>query len=227
VEGNCLPNTQGVSRIVTAVWETTRIISKLDYVNLGIDAVWLNLCFCWQWIWHQQLSEIMSDFGTMQILILKEMHKRGINYGLSGQSQQWRAWLVQEIQKLQSLSRLLPLVASRKGKAVQEVWRKQWCLEYDPTTDVLSTLFFRKQPDLNWENPNQEMKFMTLCVLATKESMVLEWMLFNLFQRQQLFELPKRNNKQTCRNHKILWRLVYMTIFNEHGRFWANTIWWR
>jgi hypothetical protein len=25
----------------------------------------------------------------------------------------------------------------------------------------------------------------------TKESMVLEWMLFNLFQRQQLSELPK------------------------------------
>jgi oligo-1,6-glucosidase len=62
---------------------------------------------------------------------------------------------------------------------------------YDPTTDALSTLFFRKQPDLNWENPNLRNEVYDIMRFGlTKESMVLEWMLFNLFQRQQL-ELPK------------------------------------
>jgi hypothetical protein len=47
----------------------------------------------------------------------------------------------------------------------------------------------------------------------TKESMVLEWMLFNLFQRQQFSELP-RNNKQTCINIMAM-ALVYMSIFKK------------
>jgi oligo-1,6-glucosidase len=44
---------------------------------------------------------------------------------------------------------------------------------------------------LNWENPNLRNEVYDIMRFGlTKESMVLEWMLFNLFQRQQL-ELPK------------------------------------
>jgi hypothetical protein len=47
--------------------------------------------------------------------------------------------------------------------------------------------FSEKQPDLNWENPNLRNDVYDIMRFGlTKESMVLEWMLFNLFQRQQL-----------------------------------------
>jgi oligo-1,6-glucosidase len=65
--------------------------------------------------------------------------------------------------------------------------------KYDPTTDAYYLHYFsEKQPDLNWENPNLRNEVYDIMRFGlTKESMVLEWMLFNLFQRQQLSELPK------------------------------------
>jgi oligo-1,6-glucosidase len=66
--------------------------------------------------------------------------------------------LVQEIKLRDNLSRLLPLVASRKGKPP---YRWSWfdvnsdAWKYDPTTDAYYLHYFsEKQPDLNWENPN-------------------------------------------------------------------------
>jgi oligo-1,6-glucosidase len=60
--------------------------------------------------------------------------------------------------------------------------------KYDPTTDAYYLHYFsEKQPDLNWENPNLRNEVYDIMRFGlTKESMVLEWMLFNLFQRQQL-----------------------------------------
>jgi glycosidase len=59
--------------------------------------------------------------------------------------------------------------------------------KYDPTTDAYYLHYFsEKQPDLNWENPNLRNEVYDVCVLAIKESMVLEWMLSIYFKRQQL-----------------------------------------
>jgi hypothetical protein len=59
-------------------------------------------------------------------------------------------------------------------------------------TRIIYTIF--PKTDLNWENPNLRNEVYDIMRFGlTKESMVLEWMLFNLFQRQQLSELPKRN----------------------------------
>jgi oligo-1,6-glucosidase len=80
---------------------------------------------------------------------------------------------------------------AEKGKPYRWSWfdvnSDAW--KYDPTTDAYYLHYFsEKQPDLNWENPNLRNEVYDIMRFGlTKESMVLEWMLFNLFQKTTAF----------------------------------------
>ena len=104
------------------------IIQKLDYLqNLGVNAVWLNPIYSSPNYDNgydvSDYRSIMSDFGSMEDFdeMLKGMHDRNIKLIMDivvNHSSSEHEWF-QKSKKFarQSLPGLLPLVASRKGKA--------------------------------------------------------------------------------------------------------------
>lgn len=150
------------------------ITSKLDYIeSLGVDVVWLNPIFSSpnddNGYDISDYEGIMADFGTMADFdeLLAGMHRRGIRLILDlvvNHSSDEHHWF-QESRK----SRNNPYRdyyhwwPAEKGEPPyrfsgmdpdESAWR------YDQTTDSYYLHYFsRKQPDLNWENPNMRKDF--------------------------------------------------------------------
>jgi len=144
------------------------IISKLDYIkSLGVDVVWLNPIYSSpnddNGYDVSDYRNIMSDFGTMADFdaLLKGMHERGIKLVMDlvvNHSSDEHEWFVQSRSSRTSPYRnYYHWWDAEKGKpaprySLFDINHDAW--KYDSLTNAYYLHYFsRKQPDLNWENP--------------------------------------------------------------------------
>ena len=145
------------------------IISKLDYIkSLGIDAVWLNPIY-------QSPNDdngydisdyqaIMKDFGTMQDFdeLLKGLHDRGIKVVMDlvvNHCSDEHFWFQESRKSRDNKYRnYFYWWPAEKGTPP---YRWSWfdvnsnAWKYDQTTNAYYLHYFsKKQPDLNWNNPD-------------------------------------------------------------------------
>lgn len=144
------------------------IYSELDYIkSLGIDAIWLNP------IYESpnddngydisNYREIMKDFGTMEDfdLLLKGMHDRGIKLIMDlvvNHCSDEHYWFQESRKSRDNKYRnYFYWWPAEKGTPP---YRWSWfdvnsnAWKYDATTDSYYLHYFsKKQPDLNWNNP--------------------------------------------------------------------------
>lgn len=144
------------------------IISRLDYIkSLGVDVVWLNPIYSSpnddNGYDVSDYRNIMQDFGTMADFdaLLKGMHERGIKLVMDlvvNHSSDEHAWFQQSRASRESPYRnYYHWWDAERGKpayrySLFDINHDAW--KYDSTTNAYYLHYFsRKQPDLNWENP--------------------------------------------------------------------------
>ncbi|WP_163712770.1 glycoside hydrolase family 13 protein [Mangrovibacterium lignilyticum] len=144
------------------------IIEKLDYIkSLGIDVIWLNPIYSSpnddNGYDISDYRNIMAEFGTMEDFdsLLAGMHDRGIKLVMDlvvNHSSDEHEWFRQSRSSRDNPYRdYYHWWSAEKGKPNyrwsffdenSDAWR------YDSTTNAYYLHYFsRKQPDLNWENP--------------------------------------------------------------------------
>jgi oligo-1,6-glucosidase len=144
------------------------IISKLDYLKeLGVDVVWLSPVYKSpnddNGYDISDYQDIMDEFGTLADWeeMLEGMHARGIKLVMDlvvNHSSDEHAWFVESRKSKDNPYR--DYYFWRPGKDGKEPnnWASAFLGSawlYDATTDeYFLHLFTKKQPDLNWENPN-------------------------------------------------------------------------
>ena len=143
------------------------IILKLDYLKeLGIDVIWLSPVY-------QSPNDdngydisdyqaIMTEFGTMEDFdqLLKEAHDRGIKIMMDlvvNHTSDEHEWFKESRSSKDNPKRDYYIWKPGKDGAEPNNWEsifKGPAWEYDPVTDEYYLhIFSKKQPDLNWENP--------------------------------------------------------------------------
>jgi oligo-1,6-glucosidase len=144
------------------------IISKLDYLkSLGIDAVWLNPVYSSpnddNGYDISDYRDIMKDFGTMEDFdaLLRGLHERNIKLVMDlvvNHSSDEHEWFKQSRSSRSNPYRnYYHWWDAERGKPVYrwsffDVNSEAW--KYDSLTNSYYLHYFsRKQPDLNWENP--------------------------------------------------------------------------
>ena len=143
------------------------MIEKLDYLkDLGIDVIWVSP------IYESPNDDngydisdykaILADFGTMEDfdLLLEETHKRGMKLIMDlviNHTSDEHEWFIESRSSKDNPYR--DYYIWRPGKDGQEPnnWESIFngsAWEYDEKTDEYYLhVFSKKQPDLNWENP--------------------------------------------------------------------------
>jgi oligo-1,6-glucosidase len=144
------------------------IISKLDYIkSLGIDVVWLNPIYSSpnddNGYDVSDYRNIMKDFGTMTDFdsLVKGLHARGIKLVMDlvvNHSSDEHEWFKQSrSSRTNAYRNYYHWWNADRGKpsprySLFDVNHDAW--RYDSLTDAYYLHYFsRKQPDLNWENP--------------------------------------------------------------------------
>jgi oligo-1,6-glucosidase len=144
------------------------IISKLDYIKtLGIDAVWLNPIYTSpnddNGYDISDYRSIMKDFGTMEDFdaLLKGLHERNIKLVMDlvvNHSSDEHEWFKQSRSSRNNPYRnYYHWWNAERGKPAYrwsffDINSDAW--KYDSLTNSYYLHYFsRKQPDLNWENP--------------------------------------------------------------------------
>ncbi|API91167.1 MULTISPECIES: glycoside hydrolase family 13 protein [Virgibacillus] len=143
------------------------VINKLDYIkDLGIDVIWLSPVY-------QSPNDdngydisdyqaIMAEFGTMEDFdqLLAEVHQRGMKLIMDlviNHTSDEHPWFIESRSSRDNPYR--DYYIWHKGKNGQEPnnWASIFggsAWEYDAKTEAYYLhVFSRKQPDLNWENP--------------------------------------------------------------------------
>jgi oligo-1,6-glucosidase len=143
------------------------IIQKLDYLKeLGIDVVWLCP------VYHSPNDDngydisdyrnIMDEFGTLSDWeeLLAEMHKRGIRLVMDlvvNHTSDEHAWFQESRKSKDNPYRDFYIWRPAKDGHEPNNWRSFFsgsAWQYDEQTgEYYLHLFSKKQPDLNWENP--------------------------------------------------------------------------
>lgn len=144
------------------------IISKLDYLkDLGIDVIWVCPMFESpnddNGYDISDYRRILSEFGTMDDFdhLLKEVHNRGMKLILDlviNHSSDEHPWFVESRSSKESPKRDWYIWRDGKEGEPPNNWESIFgdsAWEYDVASDQYYLhLFSRKQPDLNWENPD-------------------------------------------------------------------------
>ena len=144
------------------------IISKLDYLkNLGIDVIWLSPVYKSpnddNGYDISDYYDIMDEFGTMEDMdrLLKEANNRNIKILMDlvvNHTSSEHKWFKEAIKNKDSKSRdyyifRKPLDGDVPNGLESCFGGSAW--EMDETSnEYYLHLFSKKQPDLNWENPN-------------------------------------------------------------------------
>ena len=143
------------------------IISRLDYLQeLGIDIVWLSPVYespnddNGYDISHYQ--KIMNEFGTMEDWeeMLAEMHKRGIRLVMDlvvNHTSDEHPWFLESRSSKDNPKRDYYIWRAPHNDAEPNNWSSVFsgsAWQFDETTgEYYLHIFSKKQPDLNWENP--------------------------------------------------------------------------
>ena len=143
------------------------IMSKLDYLqDLGIDVIWICPIYTSpnddNGYDISDYKGIMEDFGTMADfdLLLKEIHKRGMKLIMDlviNHTSDEHPWFIESRSSKESPYRDYYIWHPGENGEPNN-WESIFggsAWEYDPETkEYFMHVFSRKQPDLNWENPN-------------------------------------------------------------------------
>ncbi len=148
------------------------ITAHLDYLQkLGVDVVWLSPVYQSpnddNGYDISDYQNIMQEFGTMEEFdrMLAEMHKRGIRLVMDlvvNHTSDEHAWFIESKKSKENPYR--DFYIWRKGKDGKEPNNWGACFggstwEYDRETDMYYLhCFSKKQPDLNWDNPETKEK---------------------------------------------------------------------
>lgn len=143
------------------------IISKLDYLkDLGIDVIWI--CPMYKspnddnGYDISDYEDIMDEFGTMEDfdLLLDEVHKRGMKLIIDlvvNHTSDEHEWFIESRSSKNNPKRDWYVWKPANGGKEPNNWEsifKGSAWEYDEKTDeYFLHLFSKRQPDLNWENP--------------------------------------------------------------------------
>ncbi len=143
------------------------IIQKLDYLaNLGIDVVWLSPVYQSpnddNGYDISDYQQIMHEFGDMHDweLMLAGMHARGIKLVMDlvvNHTSDEHAWFVESRSSKENPYRDYYIWRPDKDGREPNNWSSffsgsAWKVD-EATGEYFLHLFSRKQPDLNWENP--------------------------------------------------------------------------
>lgn len=144
------------------------IISQMDYIkSLGVDVIWL--CPVYESPNDDNGYDISSyraihpEFGTMDDFdkLLKSVHDHDMKLIMdvvANHTSDEHAWFEESRSSKDNPKRDFYIWKTGKGEEVPNNWMsffggKAW--QYDEQTgEYYLHLFTRKQPDLNWENPN-------------------------------------------------------------------------
>ena len=143
------------------------ITSRLDYLKeLGVNVVWL--CPCYKspnddnGYDISDYKDIMEEFGTMSDWeeMLREMHSRGIKLLMDlvvNHSSDEHSWFIESRSSRDNPKRNYYFWRDGKNGGPPNNWTSFFrgsAWEYDSKTDQYYLhLFSKKQPDLNWDNP--------------------------------------------------------------------------
>lgn len=145
------------------------MVEKLDYLkDLGIDVIWLSPMYKSpnddNGYDISDYQDIMEEFGTMEDFnhLLSETHKRGMKLILDlvvNHTSDEHPWFIESRSSKDNPKRDWYIWADPKSDGSEpNNWESifngsTW--EYDDTTkQYYFHLFSKKQPDLNWSNPN-------------------------------------------------------------------------
>lgn len=145
------------------------ITSRLDYLKtLGVDVIWLSPVYQSpnddNGYDISNYRDIMDEFGSMSDFdeMLKEAHDRGIRIVMDlvvNHTSDEHKWFVESRKSKDNPYRDYYIWRNPKedGSAPNN-WGASFggsAWEYDKNTDMYYLhLFSKKQPDLNWDNPN-------------------------------------------------------------------------
>ncbi len=143
------------------------IISKLDYIkNLGIDVIWISPIYQspnddngYDISDYQAIS---TEFGSMEDfdILLKEVHDRDMKIIMDlviNHTSDEHPWFIESRSSKDNAYRDYYIWHEGKDGAVPNNWESIFggsVWEYDDeTNEYYMHVFSKKQPDLNWENP--------------------------------------------------------------------------
>src|SRR5574342_346638 len=143
------------------------IISKLDYLkDLGIDVIWVSPMYQSpnddNGYDISDYQEIMKEFGTMADFnhLLEETHRRGMKLILDlviNHPSDEHPWFIESRSAIDNPKRYWYIWRDGKDGIEPNNWESIFggsAWEYDEKTEqYFMHIFSRKQPDLNWENP--------------------------------------------------------------------------
>jgi len=143
------------------------LISKLDYIKeLGADVIWLNPVYKSpnddNGYDISDYYDIMDEFGSLDDWeeLLKEMHKRGLKLTMDlvvNHTSDEHPWFVESRSSKSSPKRDYYIWKQMKDGKEPNNWEsifKGSVWEWDENSkEYYLHLFSRKQPDLNWQNP--------------------------------------------------------------------------
>ena len=143
------------------------ITSKLDYLQkLGITALWLSPVYDspmddngYDIANYEAIADIFGDMSDMDEL-LAEAKKRDIQIVMDlvvNHTSDEHAWFIEARENPESLERVFYIWRDEPNELVSIFSGSAW--EYDETSGQYYLHFFsKKQPDLNWENPQLRQK---------------------------------------------------------------------
>jgi len=155
------------------------VISKLDYIkSIGVDAVWLSPVYKSpnddNGYDISDYKDIMDEFGTLDDWkeMLDGMHARGIKLIMDlvvNHTSDEHAWFVQSRDKDSKYRDyyIWRKCRGKDGKKPPNNWTSNFvgpAWEYDEQSgEWYLHLFSKKQPDLNWENPELRQEIADMC----------------------------------------------------------------
>lgn len=152
------------------------IISKLDYLReLGVQVIWISPMLASPMDDNgydiSDYQEIMSDFGTMEDYeeLLHEAHRRGLKIVMDlvvNHTSDEHRWFMESKKSKDNPYRDYYIWKEGKDGEVPNNWGAAFggsTWEYDQNTkSYYLHLFSKKQPDLNWKNPEVRNEVFTM-----------------------------------------------------------------